>query len=68
MDAFYEIAFKFKDKWFYTRTEYDTHAYAQGFWINKEMEWTVAGSDCKYWITPANIMYIEKIKISKNFN
>ena len=30
-----------------------------GFWINAEFERTT-GSDCKYWIPPSQILYIEK--------
>lgn len=31
-----------------------------GFWINEEMEYT-QGSDCKWWIPPAQILYVDKI-------
>lgn len=33
-----------------------------GFWINSDYEFTVA-SDCKFWIPPSRIQYVEKIKL-----
>ena len=35
--------------------------FKDGFWINKDFEYT-NGDDCKFWIPPAGIKYIEKIK------
>ncbi len=38
------------------------HAFTSGFWINLDLKFT-KGSDCKYWIPPSQILYIEKVKI-----
>ncbi len=38
------------------------HAFVGGFWITEEKKFT-KGSDCKYWIPPSQILYVEKIKI-----
>ncbi len=40
-------------------------AYTNGFWITKDVKFT-KGSDCKYWIPPSQIKYIEKIKGDKS--
>ncbi len=37
------------------------HAFTSGFWITEELKFT-KGSDCKYWIPPSQILYIEKIR------
>lgn len=37
------------------------HAFTDGFWINDDLKFT-KGSDCKYWIPPSQILYIEKFK------
>lgn len=36
------------------------HAFSNGFWITSELKFT-KGCDCKYWIPPSQILYIEKI-------
>ncbi len=33
-----------------------------GFWIDKDLKFT-KGSECKYWIPPSQILYIEKITL-----
>ncbi len=38
------------------------HAFVDGFWINADLKFT-KGSDCKYWIPPSQIYYIEKVKV-----
>lgn len=34
--------------------------FLEGFWLDSDFEFT-KGSDCKYWISPSSIHYIEKI-------
>ncbi len=38
------------------------HAFIDGFWLNEDLKFT-KGSDCKYWIPPSQIRYIEKVKV-----
>ncbi len=37
------------------------YAFAGGFWIDEDLHFT-KGSDCKYWIPPSQILYIEKVR------
>lgn len=39
-------------------------AFNKGFWINHNYQFT-KGSDCKYWIPPSQIIYIEKTEIAR---
>jgi len=39
-------------------------AFTNGFWITNERKFT-KGSDCKYWIPPSQILYIEKQEIAR---
>ncbi len=38
------------------------HAFINGFWITYDLKFT-KGSDCKYWIPPSQILYVEKVEI-----
>jgi hypothetical protein len=35
-----------------------------GFWLNEKSEFT-QGSDCKWWIPPSRIFFVEKVKKEK---
>ncbi len=39
-------------------------AFSKGFWINDKLQFTKA-SDCKYWIPPSQILYVEKQEIAR---
>ncbi len=65
----YKCRFNFPEE--YTRrgmfheVSYDQdglHAFTSGFWITEDLKFT-KGSDCKFWIPPSQILYIEKVKI-----
>ncbi len=58
----YKCIFRFNGSHEVTYDGDGIHAYTQGFWITQELEFT-KGSDCKYWIPPSRILFIEKIKI-----
>lgn len=36
--------------------------FMEGFWLTPDFELT-KGSDCKYWVSPASIHYVEKINV-----
>ncbi len=35
------------------------HNFTNGFWLTNELKFT-KGSDCKFWIPPSQILYVEK--------
>ena len=37
----------------------DIASVASGFWVNNKFEFTT-GSDCRYWLPPASILYVRK--------
>ena len=56
----YRCYFIFKDSWHVVESEEGIGRFCSGFWITGTMELT-KGSDCKYWIPPSQIKYIDKI-------
>lgn len=40
------------------------HAFREGFWINDKLKLTKF-SDCRYWIPPSQILYVEKQEIAR---
>jgi len=37
----------------------DIASVSGGFWVNSKFEYTT-GSDCRYWLPPASILYVRK--------
>lgn len=58
-ETFYNCVFNFRDTIVRVDSTKGIDAFRDGFWINSDMEYTV-GSDCKYWIPPHAIKFIEK--------
>ncbi len=56
----YVCYFLWRDVWHTVESEEGIRRFDSGFWITGTMELTKA-SDCKYWIPPSQIKYIEKI-------
>lgn len=56
----YVCAFRFNLMERKTRAECIAY-FKEGFWINEEYQITL-GDDCKFWIPPSQISYIEKEK------
>jgi len=45
---------------YYVRVE-SIHEIKDGFWINSKKKFTKK-SDCRYWIPPSQIMFVEKLE------
>lgn len=56
----YICHFLFRDAWNAVESEEGIGRFDGGFWVTGTMELT-KGSNCKYWIAPSQIKYIEKI-------
>lgn len=58
-ETIYICVFNFRNATVRVESDKGIDAFQCGFWINSDMEYTV-GSDCKYWIPPHAIKFIEK--------
>lgn len=58
----YLCHFTFKGKDLIVGCHDGPSAFSEGFWINASYRFTKA-SDCKFWIPPTAIRYVEKAKV-----
>jgi hypothetical protein len=59
MSTAYRCVFKFWDSAYQTAVPSIADV-SLGFWVDEAWEFTKS-SDCKFWIPPSNIYYVEKV-------